>query len=124
MDYVKPIARKKTKKVVIHSSTNDIASKVNTLQKIRKLINVIKENDVNEQIEIILSSAIHRDSHDVEDEINELNKILEHLCKGKGMCFIDNSNIKSSPLNRSKLQLNKSGTALLTKNFSKIINSD
>ena len=93
-------------------------------RKLKKLINVIKENDVNEQIEIILSSAIHRDSHDVEDEINELNKILEHLCKGKGMCFIDNSNIKSSPLNRSKLQLNKSGTALLTKNFSKIINSD
>ena len=110
--------------MVIHSSTNDIASTINTLQKIRKLINVIKENDVNEQIEIILSSAIHWDNHDVEDEINELNKILEHLCKGKGMRFIDNSNIKSSPLNRSKLHLNKSGTALLTKNFPKIVNSD
>ena len=40
------------------------------------------------------------------------------------MRFIDNSNIKSSSLNRSKLHLNKSGTALLTKNFAKIVNSD
>ena len=35
------------------------------------------------------------------------------------MHFIDNSNIKSSALNRSKLHLKKSGTALLTKNFAK-----
>ena len=33
--------------------------------------------------------------------------------------FIDNSNIKSSSLNRSKFHLNKSGAALLTKNFAK-----
>ena len=40
------------------------------------------------------------------------------------MRFIDNSNIKSSSLNRSKLHLNKSGTALLTKNFAKIVHPD
>ena len=50
--------------------------------------------------------------------------MLENLWKGKDMRFIDNSNIKSSSLNRSKLHLNKSGTALLTKNFAKIVNSD
>ena len=40
------------------------------------------------------------------------------------MRFVDNSNIKNSSLNRSKLHLNKSGTALLIKNFAKIVNSD
>ena len=35
------------------------------------------------------------------------------------MRFIDNSNKKSPSLNRSKLHLNKSGTALLTKNLQK-----
>ena len=69
------------------------------------------------------SNVIHRDDQDLEDEINKLNKKLENLCRGKGMRFIDNSNIKSS-LNRSKLHLNKSGTAFLTKNFAKIVNSD
>ena len=88
------------------------------------MINAINENDVNDEIEIILSSVIHRDDQDLEDEINKLNKKLENLCKGKGMRFIDNSNIKSSSLNRSKLHLNKSGTALLTKIFAKIVNSD
>ena len=110
--------------MVIHSGTNDLTNKVNTLLKIRKVINALKENDVSGKIEIVLSSVIHRDDQDLEDEINKLNKKLENLCKGKGMRFIDNSNIKSSSLNRSKLHLNKSGTALLTKNFAKIVNSD
>ena len=110
--------------MVIHSGTNDLTYKVNTLQKIRKVINAIKENDVNNEIEIVLSSVIHRDDQDLEDEINKLNKKLENLCKGKGMRFIDNSNIKSSSLNRSKLHLNKSETALLTKIIAKIVNSD
>ena len=88
------------------------------------MINAIKENDVNNETEIVLSSVIHRDDQDLEDEINKLNEKLENLCKGKGMRFIDNSNIKSYSLNRSKLHLNKRETALLTKNFAKIVNSD
>ena len=119
IDYVRPTAQKTPKMMVIHSGTNDVTYKVNTLQKIRKVINAIKENDVNNEIEIVLSSVIHRDDQDLEDEINKLNEKLENLWKGKGMRFIDNSNIKSSSLNRSKLYLNKSGTALLTKKFCK-----
>ena len=69
--------------MVIHSATNDITNKVNTLQKIQKLINAIKENDVNDETEIVLSSVIQRDDQDVEDEINELNKILRIYAKGK-----------------------------------------
>ena len=68
----------KTKMVIIHSGTNDITNKVNTLQKIRKVINAIKENDVNDETEIVLSSVIYRDD---QDEIDELNKKLENLCK-------------------------------------------
>ena len=82
---------------------------------------------MNDEIEIALSSVIHRDYRDLDDEINEINKNLENLCKGKSARFIDNSNIKSSSLNRSKLhlnKLNKSGTAFLTKKFEKIVNCD
>ena len=39
------------------------------------------------------------------------------------MIFINNSNIESTCLNRVKLHLNKSGTSLLIKNFSKAVNS-
>ena len=37
------------------------------------------------------------------------------------MRFIDNSTMNNSSLNRSKLHLNKSGTAFLTKIFAKVV---
>ena len=49
---------------------------------------------------------------------------LENLCKGKGMIFINNSNIGSTCFSRSKLRLNKRGTSLLISvNFPKAVNS-
>ena len=119
--------------MVIHSRTNDITNKGNTLQKIRKVINAIKENDVNDEIEIVLSNVIHRDDQDLEDKIIELNRRLENLCKWKDMRFIDNSNIKSPSLGEAKhVEANctlikaeqLSTAALLTKNFVKKVNSD
>ena len=77
--------------MVIRSGSNDIANKVNILQTIRKVIKAVIENDVSDEIVIILSSVIHRDDQDIEDEINELNKKLENLCKRKGMRSVDNS---------------------------------
>ena len=38
--------------MVINSGTNNLTNTVNTLQKIRKVINAIKENDVNDEIEL------------------------------------------------------------------------
>ena len=80
--------------MVIHSYTNDITNKVNTLQKIRKVINTIEKNDVNDVIEIVLSIVIHRDDQDLEEKIIKLNKKLENLCKVRCMRFIDNNNTK------------------------------
>ena len=92
--------------VIIHSGTNDIQNNVNTLQKIRKVISSIKEYDTDDNIKIALSSIIHRSDHDFGDKINEANRKLENLCKGKGKIFENNSNIDSICLNRSKLHLN------------------
>ena len=117
IDYVRPTARKKPDMIIIHTGTNDIQNKVNTLQKVRKVITTIKEID----IQIAFSSVIHRDDQDFEEEIKEINRKLENLCKGKGIKFINNTNIDGSCLNRSKLHLNKSGTALLVKNFSQAL---
>ena len=83
IDYVRPTARKKPKMMVIHSGTNDLTYKVNTLQKFRKVINVIKENHVNNEIEIVLSSVIHRDDQDLEDKSINLTKSLRIYAKGK-----------------------------------------
>ena len=48
IDYVRPAAHKKPTMIIIHTSTNYIQNKVNTLQKVRKVITTIKEIDVNE----------------------------------------------------------------------------
>ena len=107
--------------IIIHTGTNDIQNKVNTLQKVRKVITTIKEIAVNNEIQIAFSSVIHRNDQDFEEEIKEINRKLENLCEGKGIKFINNTNIDCSCLNRSKLHLNKSETALLLKNFSQAL---
>ena len=61
------------------------------------------------------------DDQDFQEEIKEINRMLENLCKGKEIKFINNINIDGSCLNRSKLHLNKSGTALLVKNFQRLL---
>ena len=52
--------------------------------------------------------------HDFEDEINETNKKLENLCKGKGMIFI---NWQRLPHQKQR------GTSLLIQDFSKVVDS-
>ena len=121
IDYVRPTARKKPDMTITHTGTNDIQNKVNTLQKVRKVIATIKEIDVNNEIQIAFSSVIHRDDQDFEEEIKENSRKLDNLCKGKWFKFSNNNNIDGSCLNRSKLHLNKSGTALLVKNFSQAL---
>ena len=79
--------------IVIHTETNDIQNNVNNLLLVRKVISSIIEYDTNDNIKIALSSIIHRSDHDFEENINETNKKLENVCKGKSMLFINNSNI-------------------------------
>ena len=73
--------------------------------------------DVNNEIQIAFSNVIYHSNQDFEEEIKEINRRLENLWKGKGIKFINDNNIDGSYLNRSKLHLNKSGTALLIKKF-------
>ena len=69
--------------IIIHAGTNDIQHKVNMLQKVRKFITTIKEINVNNEVQIAFSGVIHRDDQDFEEEIKEIDRKLENLCKGK-----------------------------------------
>ena len=98
--------------------------KVSTIQKVRKVISTIKEIDVNNEIQIAFSSVIHRDDQDFKEEMKEIDRKLKNLCKGQGIKFINNNNIDGSCLNRNKLHLNKSKTALLVKKFSQALKTN
>ena len=60
--------------IIIHTGINDIQNKVNTLQKIRKVIITIKEIDVNNEVQIDFSGVIH---HDDQDSRSKLKKSIE-----------------------------------------------
>ena len=107
IEYIRPTTCKKPDMIIIHTGTNDIQNKVNTLQKVRNVTTTIKEIDVNE-IQIAFSSVIHCNDQDFVEEIKEINRKLDNFCKGKGIKFINNTNIDGSCLNRNKLRLNKS----------------
>ena len=48
----------------------------------------MKENANDDNIEIVLSSIIHSRDNDSKGKINETNRKLENLCKGKGLILI------------------------------------
>ena len=81
--------------IIIHTGTNDIHNNVNTLQKIRKVISSIKEYDTDDNIKIDCLVLF------IEVTMISRIKLIENLCKGKGMIFISNSNIDRTCLNRS-----------------------
>ena len=96
--------------VILHTGTNEISNKVNTFQKVTKVISAIKEHDTMLFIE----------------EMKVLKSKTKHPIKyffARGMQYVNNNNIDSTCLHRNQLHLNKSGTTPLTKNFSKVVNS-
>ena len=108
--------------IIIHTGTNDIQNKVSRLQKVRKVFTTIKEIDVNNEVQIAFTGVIHRDDQEFKEEIIEINRKLENLCKEKGAKFINNNNnIDGSCINRSKIHLNKRGTTQLVKKNSQAV---
>ena len=50
VDYVKPVARKKSEMLLIHVRTKDLMKSVNTTRKVKKCMEVIQELDNTENI--------------------------------------------------------------------------
>ena len=74
VDYVKPIARKKPGTLTIYVGTNDLTKGVNTMKKVRKCVQVLRELDNTENIQIGFSSIIQMADKDFSNEIMKLNK--------------------------------------------------
>ena len=113
----KPVARKKPDILIIQVGTNDLRNGVDTIKKVGKYVEVIRELDNTENIQIGFSSIIKRIDKDFSNEIKETNIKLKNYCLGKGFIFVDNDNINEYCLNNSKLYLNKKGTQRIAKNI-------
>ena len=121
VDYVKQIARKKPKMLVIHTGTDDLPDDMNTIEKVKKVVQSIREIDVNQEIQVAFSGSFNREDNNFAEKIEERNTKLEGYCKSKGFAFINNSKLDSSSLNRGRLRLNRKGNGLLCKNFAKCV---
>ena len=119
MDYIKPIIKRKSDILLIHSDTNDLTNNVNTIKKMRDLVNGVRNQDRNEEIQVGFSSIIFRKEKELEKEINETNTKLRKYCEGKVLFFVDNSNINESYLNNSKFHLNRKGSKMLSSKVKK-----
>ena len=74
---------------IIHTSANDMPDKVNTLQKIRNVISVIKEDNTKGKRELAISSVIYQEDQESGDQIKEFNAKLESFCRGIDMRIIN-----------------------------------
>ena len=105
--------------LIIHTGTNDLPDDMNTIKKVKKVVQSIREIHVNQEIEVAFSCIINREDNNFAEKIKNRNTKLESHCKSKGFVFINNLKWDSSSLNRGRLQLNRKGTGLLCKNFAK-----
>ena len=73
LDYIKPIVRRKPDVLVIHTGTNDLTNRVNTMKEVRQLVKCVKELDKEEEVKTGFSSVINRSDRNLEKEIVDLN---------------------------------------------------
>ena len=75
----------------------------------------IKEQYSN--IDLIWFEIITRaDDHDLPDKINIVNNKLNTICEANNWGQIKHDNLTRNSLNKSRLHLNKEGTAILARN--------
>ena len=119
IDKKKPVLRHKRDIIILHCGTNDITNDVNTAKKMKKLVKEIKEN--GGWTDIVISGLIKRFDRNAIDDTERINEKLKWWCIGKGLTFIDNSNINETFLNRGKLHLHRRGSSYLANNFKNFI---
>ena len=93
---MKPVLRKNTNVVIIHSGTNDVTNGKPTKRKVKNIVKLIE--DRNPDIQVIISRLINREDREVYDEIASVNNELETYCNSKNFLFVNGSNMKSSCL--------------------------
>ena len=87
------------------------------MNKVRKVVAAVKEIDTEGNIKLGFSGIVARSDINEEEDIVSTNKRFEKYCEGNEFFFINNSNIDTSCLNKSKLHLNRKGRSYLANNF-------
>ena len=73
-----------------------IKNKISVQKMIKKLVNVIKEIDKENDIEIPFSGIVHREDRVCKNVIDDTSHKLKSYCASVGRGFINNDNIDGS----------------------------
>ena len=102
--YVRLVTRKKPDVIIMHVGRNDLTKGVSTVPKVRKIVSAIQEMDSIRNIRLSFSSIVQRAYKDYSKEIKDVNTRIKSYCLGKGLIYVDNSNIDKSCLSKPYLR--------------------
>ena len=66
---------------------NDLPDDMNTTKKVKKVVQSIRETDVNQEIQVAFFGIINREDNNFAEKIEKHNTKLESYCKSKGFIF-------------------------------------
>ena len=91
----------------MHVGRNDLTKGVSTVPKVRKIVSAIQEMDSIRNIRLSFSSIVQRAYKDYSKEMKDVNTRIKSYCLGKGLIYVDNSNIDKSCLSKPYLRKKK-----------------
>ena len=117
IDYVKPSARKKPDKIIVHVGTNDISKGIaNTNDNLKSIVETIHEISPGSQVyfsEILMRTDLDGSFSKVKKKNEELSK----FCSDRNIGIVGNADIDYSCLAKRGLHLNPKGLKKLALNF-------
>ena len=123
VDYIKPTQRDFNPDVyLLHVGTNDLSSNKSPEQISLDILNLANSLKLDNNT-VIVSSIVPRDDEN-KKKVDEVNTILEKLCKANNVGIISHRSINPKRhLNRSRLHLNNAGVSLFVRNFRDFLNN-
>lgn len=117
IDYVKPTARKKPDKIIVHVGTNDITKKINnTKENWNSIVKTIQKESPDTK-NYFSELCVRYDISGGFSKINHKNEELKKFCNDCNIGLLENRNIDNSCLARKQLHLNPKGLKRLALNF-------
>jgi predicted metallo-beta-lactamase superfamily hydrolase len=120
-DHIKPSLRsqKAPNHYILHVGTNDLSSSQSAEGIANGIVNLaaVLKKEIHD---VTVSNIIIRNDK-WKEKANDVNNNLKNICMEKNIYLLEHSTITQKHLNKSRIHLNKTGSDILGKSFSKAI---
>ena len=117
VDHIKPAARKKPDKIIVHVGTNDISKKIeNTTENLDFVVKTVK--DLSPDTQIFFSEiCVRNDIMGSFSKVKQKNEELKKFCQERNIGIVEHGNVDHSCLARKQLHMNQKGLKRMALNF-------